>query len=599
MTKSLKILNQNRLLQTSKAGIEAQDDEEFKTFLNLARLPSVKRLYLDTESNGQTLKDERGHAIGTSIDFSIDGEFGYSYYFPFRHKSDNLSFSYRDGIRDLIQEGKHEIVAHHYRHDALALKSLGIQVPGLNFRCTMLLVHDCDENKLSYRLDYISRELGLPGKARDKHFDNCIKLLGWDGMPPSSMSEYASTDASLLRPIMGHYEPIYLAEDETNGKRLEYDKKFMLLLNKIELNGIKVDLKLAERKIEEGEKRLQEIQNELGMNPNSNTDLKKLLIDDLGLPIVKTSPKTGKPSFDKKAMEIYEPMLERSQSPVAKLVLEYRGYNKAVSTYWKSYLTHVSPDGRIRPNFNLHRTNSRRLSCDSPNGQNIPKVSDKPWSQDVKQGFIPEEDCGLWEADYAQLEFRLGAAYGHQDDLIAIFDDPERDIFTEMSVALAMSRFDTKTLNYSLQYGAGVKRISEAFNVPPARATRIRDNYFNTYPGLAKATKLAARAAINQGFIRTWTGRRRHFQNPRLEAHKAFNAVVQSGAADIVKRQMLRLDEELPADCRMVLQIHDSIVFEIPKGKEIIYGPQIIQIMEDVRPNFGVKFKVDFHKWGT
>lgn len=559
-------------------------------------------MHLDTESNGQSLKDERGHAIGISIDYEVDGGFGYSYYFPFRHKPEyeaNLDFSYRDGIKELIENSGREIVAHHARHDILALNSLGIQIPGLNFRCTMLLAHDCDENKLSYRLDYISRELGLPGKARDKHFDNCIKLLGWDGMPPSSMSEYASTDASLLRPIMDHYLPIYEAEDETGGKRLEYDKKFMLLLNKMELTGIKVDLPLAERKIEEGEKRLQEISNDLGMNPNSNNDLKKLLVDDLGLPIFKTSVKTGKPSFDKKAMERYEPLLRNLDRREAQLILEYRGYQKAVSTYWKSYLTYVSPDGRIRPNFNLHRTNSRRLSCDTPNGQNIPKVSDKPWSKDVKQGFIPEDGYGLWEADYAQLEFRLGAAYGHQHDLIAIFADPERDIFTEMSVALAMSRFDTKTLNYSLQYGAGVKRVSEAFNVPPARAKLIRDNYFNTYPGLAKATSLAARAAIRQGFIRTWTGRRRHFENPAAEAHKAFNAVVQSGAADIVKRQMLRLDEELDPECRMVLQIHDSIVFEIPNGKEEIYRPQIIRIMEDVRPDFGVKFKVDWHRWGT
>ena len=583
-------------MQTSNPN--SKDNSEFQTFLKLARLPSVERLYLDTESNGQSLKDERGHSIGISVDYSIDGEYGYSYYFPFRHKVDNLSLSYRDGIKDLIETSGKEVVAHHARHDILALESLGIKIPGLQFRCTMLLAHDVDENELSYKLDYLSKKLGLPGKARDKHFDNCIKLLGWDGIPPSEMAEYASTDASLLRPMMDHYLPIYEKEDETNGVRLEYDKKFMLLLNKIEKNGFKVNLELAESEIERGEKRKSEIVDELKLNPSSNPDLKKLLIDELELPIFKKSVKTGKPSFDKAAMEYYMPLLERMNNSTAHRVVEYRGYQQAISLYWKAYLEHVSPDGRVRPNLNLHRARTHRLSCDSPNGQQIPKISDKAWNGHIKQGIIPEEGFMLWEADYAQLEFRLGAAYGQEKDLIAIFDDPERDIFTEMSIALAMSRFDTKTLNYSIQYGAGIQRISDAFGVSRSEAKLIRENYFDTYRGLKKASEMAARAAIGQGFIRTWTGRRRHFENPRQEAHKAFNAVVQSGAADIVKRQMLKLDEELDPECRMVLQIHDSVVFEIPIGKERIYGPQIVKIMEDVKPDFGVRFKVDFHKWG-
>jgi DNA polymerase I len=591
MNDPMRVMNPSPLLE--KPTSISKEDSEFQIFLAMARLPEVKRLGVDTESNGQSLKDGRGFTIGISIDFAVNESMAYSYYFPFRHKVNNISLSYRDELKELIEKGGKEIVCHHTRHDILAMSSLGINCP-FDFNDTMLLAHSVDENKLSYRLDYISKELGLPGKARDKHFDQAIKLLGWDGMPPSSMGEYAATDATLLRPIYDYYKPIYDSEDGTGGELWTYDKRFMLLLNNIELTGAKVDLALAERELERGEARMKEISKELGLNPGSRNDLEELLIRKLELPVVRSSPKTDNPSFDKKAMEVYEGYLEKLNSPVAKLVLEYRGYQKATSSYWKAYINHVSPDGRIRPNFNLHRTVTHRLSCDTPNTQQIPRVTQKEWSKYVKQGFIAEDG-------YSQLEFRLGAAYAHQTDLIEIFNDPNRDIFDEMSVDLNMLRHDTKTLNYTIQFGGGVNRISEAFGIPKENAKFIRDNYFNTYTGFRKIIQMASQTCEGQGFVRTWSGRRRHFEDRYGEAHKAFNAVIQGGAADIVKRQMIRLADAIGWDnpeCRMILQVHDSIVFEILKSKVEYYSRIIKKVLEDVVPDFGVKFKVDVHEWG-
>ena len=594
----MKVMNPLPHLKDSNPN--SKENSEFQIFLGMARLPEVDTLFVDTESNGQSLKDGRGFTIGISIDFAVNDYTAYSYYFPFRHKTDNLSLSYRDELKELIEKGGKKIVCHHTRHDILANNSLGIKVP-FDFDDTMLLAHSVDENKLSYKLDYIAKELGLPGKARDNHFEQAIKLLGWDGMPPANMAEYAATDATLLRPIYSHYKPIYDSEDESNGELWHYDRRFMLLLNNIELTGAKVDLQLAEREAERGEARMAEIAKELGLNPGSRNDLEELLINKLELPVVKSSPKTNNPSFDKKAMEVYEGYLEKLNSPVAQLVLEYRGYQKAVSSYWKAYLNHVSPDGRIRPNFNLHRTVTHRLSCNTPNTQQIPRITQKEWSKYVKQGFIAEDGYALIEADYSQLEFRLGAAYAQQKDLIEIFNDPNRDIFDEMSIDLSMLRHDTKTLNYTIQFGGGVKRISEAFNIPPANAKLIRDNYFNTYTGFRKVIQMANQTAQGQGFVRTWTGRRRHFEDPYGEAHKAFNAVIQGGAADIVKRQMIRLADAIGWDnpeCRMILQVHDSIVFEIIKGKVEYYSRIIKKVLEDVVPDFGVQFRVDVHEWG-
>lgn len=580
-------------------GVQASNNVEFQQFLAFANLPQVKYLHVDTESNGQPLKDGRGHAIGLSIDICYDGTNAFSYYFPFRHRTEgNLDFSYRDKLKELIESKP--TIAQNTRFDILSLKTLGIEM-GFDFEDTMLLAHNVDENLFGYGLDQLAKGLGYDGKAKEKHFDKAVQLFGWDGLPVDFMGDYAAVDASLLRPIFNHYKPIYDAEDDSNGELWDYDKKFMLLLNDIEGIGARVDLNLAEQEIERGEKRMQELTNDIGLNPGSTTQLQELLFEHLGIPVNDAfrSKKTGKPSLDKRAMEYYETQLELLGSPVAQQVLEYRGYQKAVSSYWKAYVTHVSPDGRIRPNFNLHRTLTNRLSCDTPNLQQIPRITAKPWNRLVKAGFIPEDGYEIWEADYSQLEMRLTAAYSKDQVLIDIFDDDTRDLFTEMSIAMGLPRDPIKTGVYATGYGAGLDKLASVFG-NMQMAIQFKNEYRTNYPGIQKVTNMATAAAKGQGFIRYWSKRRRHFGNLEKEAHKAFNSVIQGGAADIVKRVMIRLHENVHdiEECRMILQVHDSVWFEIRKDKVDHYRKEITNTMQDVQPDFGVRFKIDFHKLG-
>lgn len=559
-------------------------------------------LHIDTESNGQPIKDGRGFAIGMSIDFELDPHTAYSYYFPFRHRNgSNLNWDYRDKLKPIIEDPKKTKVAHNARFDIESAKTLGIDF-GMNFECTMLCAHSVDENLPSYKLDWLARDLGLPGKARDGQFDKWVKLLGWDGVPPENMGEYACTDATLLRPLHRHYKSIYNSEDDSNGEVWENDKEFMLLLNEIERNGARVDLDLAEKEIDRGTSRMAELTRDIGLNPGSRDQLEELLIGRLNLrvPDWARSDKTGRPSFDKKAMEYYEEELLLLGSPVAQQVLEYRGYQKAVSSYWKAYLTHVSPDGRIRPNFNLHRTLTHRLSCDTPNLQQIPRVTAKPWNRLVKSGFIPEDGFEIWEADYSQLELRLTAAYANQQNLIEIFKDPSRDLFSEMAASLGLERDPTKTLVYAMGYGAGIKKIAAILGVSLDEARQIKNRYFSDYDGFQTVTQMAQQTCKGQGFIRTWTTRRRHFANPMAEAHKAFNSVIQMGAADIVKRVMVNTRKNLDPEVRMILQVHDSVWYEIPKGPKLeYYKNEIVRNMEIMPKDFGVPFKVDIHRIGA
>lgn len=573
-------------------------------FLKMAELPEVKRLHIDTESNGENLKDGRGFATGMSIDISPDGLNAYSYYFPFRHPRDNLDFSYLNELKRLIEHGNKTITMQFARHDIRALRTFGIETP-FDFECTMLIAHSVDENLYSYSLDSLARGLGYDGKAKDKHFENVIKVMGWGNIPPSFSAEYAATDASLLRPIINEYRARYDEEDETDGELWRHDREIQLVLNSMEEAGIKVDLDLAAEEVERGEKRMQELTNEIGLNPGSRDQLETLIVDRLNIPVPNwaRSAKTGNPSFDKRAMEYYDEKLQELGSPVAKQVLEYRGFQKAVSSYWRSYIEKVSPDGRIRPNFNLHRTKTKRLSADEPNTQQIPRVTEKPWNNKVKAGFLAEEGFDLWEADYSQIEMRMFAAYAREQKLIEIFMDPDRDLFTEMSLAMGLPRPDTKTGVYATGYGAGLNKLATIFGSVEA-AKRFKDSYFSIYPGLQGVTDNATRIAKGQGFVRYWSKRRRHFADPMAEGHKAMNSVLQGGAADVVKRQMVRVwkgpcDYNNNPECKMLLQVHDSIVFEIEKGKVDKYRPEIVSIMEDVQPDFGVPFRVDFHRWGS
>lgn len=578
----------------------ASDNQEFKLFLKLAEHAPV--LGVDTESNGQDLRDGRGHAMGMSVAFKYDGINGYSYYFPFRHEdSGNLGWDYRDKLKTLVESKP--ITCHNLKFDILSLKSLGIIAPP-DSRCSMLAAHNVKEDQLSFALDYQARNvLGIPGKMRDDDFENIKKAFGWGGIPSYAMADYGAHDAVLHLAVHDYYWPRFMDEEPDNPERWKVELDFLYLLNKIETQGIEVDLDLAQQQILMGEFRMTELMDDLGYNPGSRKDLEKLLIEDLGLPIFPGQRSAaGNLSFAKKFMEEYEEILLYSpkyqNSPVAGNILEYRGYQKAVSSYWKAYLRLVSPDGRLRPNFMQHGTKTGRLSCRDPNLQQIPRVTEKPWNRRVKSGFLARSGYTLWEADYSQLEMRLQAAYSKEPLLIEVFNDDSRDLFTEMAKELGLERHEAKTLNYALGYGARPKKVAMMLGRTEMQGERIYNNYFRTYSKLHDLTENATRKAKHQGFIRYWTNRRRHFNSPQMEAHKALNSVMQGGAAEIVKRTMIRLDKELDPECLMELQVHDSVWFEIPEGQEKKHLPEIKRIMEDVQPNFGIPFKVDIHEIG-
>lgn len=561
---------------------------------------------VDTETNGYDIRDGRGYGYGISIAGRIPGLGVVSTYLPFRHPtgpsgtSHNLELLQLAELKKKIENYKGYLVFHNAKFDLESLRTFGIYYTG-KFYCTMLMAHMINENfPYSKSLDSCGKYyLKDEGKKMSPMFTGFLKVYGWSGMLAEIIFEYAAYDADLTFRL---WEVLY--EKFTKEQLQEYwdthKQDFHHVIRAMERRGVRVDTNLCRKMTVLGENAMLDVVELLGdRNPGSPKTLKELLLDELGLPVVKRSQKTGAPSFDKKAMEVYEQILERQDSPIAEWILAYRGWQKSVSSNYKPYVELLSPDGRLRPNYKLHGTKTGRMSCEKPNLQQIPRSGEKPWNGQMKQAFIPEEGFRLWEADYGQLELRLASAYANELGLKTIFAEG-RDVFTEMSEQLGMARHDTKTLTYTIQYGGGINRISTVFGVSAERASDIRENFYLTYPGFRAKSAIAAQKAKAKGKLRLWSGRYRHFAYPADEAHKAFNSVIQGGAADIVERTMVRLYKNVDNEdeCRMLLQVHDSVVFEIKEGLEDKYHPLIKKAMEEVEPDFGVRFAVDIHEWG-
>lgn len=376
-----------------------------------------------------------------------------------------------------------------------------------------------------------------------------------------------------------------IAELQVTQTLWEIESDFIRLMAQIKERGIKVDAEFSRAKAIEGTRIQNEISSRLGWNPGSSQQIGKYLIGDLGLPILKRSPKTGDASFDKEALEEYEYYLAATQDPVAKDVLTYRGWQKTVSSNYEAYLELMDENEILHPNYKVHGTRTARLSCEKPNLQQIPRSNPKPWNGDVKKAFTVRE-TGLFHYtfDFKQVEFRLAAAYAKEKELLEIFNSGA-DIFSEMANRLQRPRHQIKTFVYSTLYGAGKAKVALVLGMPRSESDELYDEYHGTWPGFRRVSEKATQLATNDGYIDYWTGRRRHLH--RGETHKAFNSIIQGGAFEIVKRRMLALKEE-----PIVLQVHDSITIEQDNSLDT---DRIKRTMEAVpeSSHFGVKFEVD------
>jgi DNA polymerase-1 len=246
-------------------------------------------------------------------------------------------------------------------------------------------------------------------------------------------------------------------------------------------------------------------------------------------------------------------------------LLEYRDAIKRESTYFGNYLgCCAESDNVIHPNFRQAGTVTGRMSCNQPNLQNIP--AEDPSVYPIRRAFIPRPGFVFVSIDYAQMEFRLMLEYANQTDLIEQIKNG-LDPHDATANLTGLSRKPAKTLNFGLLYGMGIAKLAKAIGVSDAEAKSFKYKYFDRLPGVKRFIRTSSDRQASRGYTFSWTGRRFYIDDPKW-SYKAANSIIQGGCADICKLAMVRLFNYLREyHSRMVLQVHDEILFEIDIGE--------------------------------
>jgi DNA polymerase-1 len=354
------------------------------------------------------------------------------------------------------------------------------------------------------------------------------------------------------------------------------------VLARMERAGIRIDVgffnDMARRLRDELGALEREIHILAGMefNLNSTAQLREVLFEKLDLPVVKRT-KTG-PSTDASVLE----QLAADGHDVPRLMLEYRELEKLRGTYVEALPRLVLPStGRIHTSFNQTVAATGRLSSSDPNLQNIPIRT--ALGREIRRGFIAAEGCRLLGADYSQIELRVLAHFSGDAPLVDAFREG-RDVHRQtaavifdvpVDVVTAEQRARAKTINFATLYGQGAFSLAQQLGVSREEAQAFIDAYFERFSGVRAFLDAQVEQARERGWVETLMGRRRPV--PELRSSNwnvrqfgeriAQNTPIQGTAADLIKQAMLDIDQELRArgdDARMLLQVHDELLFEVP-----------------------------------
>ncbi len=324
-------------------------------------------------------------------------------------------------------------------------------------------------------------------------------------------------------------------------------------------------------------------------NINSPKQIANILYDKLGL---KANKNRGTSLAELTSIE--------NEHPIVSKILEYRKYAKLVGTYIDGLVVHVKEDGKIHSYFNQAQTSTGRLSSSSPNLQNI-SARDEEGKLIRKAFHYDDENISLLSFDYSQIELRVLASLSGSSDYIELFKSGEdvhastaAKIFGTNDVTSEMRR-KAKAVNFAIIYGSTVYGLSEQIGTTPQEAGRIIRNFYSSYPEVGEYLNEIVRTCERQGYVTTMFGRRRYFRDindpvfSKREAARraALNAPIQGSAADLIKVAMIKVDEFLSKNkykTKMVLQIHDELIFAVPNEELGIMKNELKNIMENAVP---------------
>ncbi len=490
----------------------------------------------------------------------------------------------REVLGPVLESGDTEKTGHNIKYDLKVLEAHGLPVENVKWD-TMIASYCLDPSRRSHSLDNLSmdhfRHRMIPYQDLFEKGDRTKDIRT---VPLERLSYYACEDADFTLRLRELFEP-ELDNTEAGVLFADIEMPLSFVLKGMELEGMGVDTKklkaLSGKVAAELDRLTGEIYDLAGetFNINSGKQLQEILFEKLGLPSSRKT-KTGRSTDVRVLTEL------AVENPIAGLILEYRQLTKLSGTYIDALPKLVSSKtGRIHTSFNQTVTATGRLSSSDPNLQNIPIRTEM--GRRIREAFIPRKGNVLVDADYSQIELRIMAHLSGDPELVAAFRE-KADIHTrtaarifgvEVKDVTHDMRSRAKTINFGVMYGQGPRALSQQLRIPFDEAKEFIDEYFEKYPGIRDFIDSSKESAREKGYAETLLGRRRPLPeidsgDGRLRSFAeriAVNMPIQGTAADMIKIAMIDIDDAIMEEglgARMVLQVHDELVFDVPLDEQ-------------------------------
>ena len=590
-----------------------QPDKNYQTILTQTELDSL----ITTISNAElisfdlettSVKSLEADIVGLS--FSVKANTGYyiPVEYPEKESKPGLTLDIvLENLKPIFENDSNRFCGQNIKYDALVLSRYGIHLENIVFD-SMIAEYMLHPEKNSYKMDYLSIDyLNYRMVPIDALIGTGLHQKSMAEVPLEDIAFYASEDADIAFQLAGILKD-KLEEESLFEPYNEIEIPLIPVLTTIEKNGVYLNLdflaELSRKFGEELELLTEKIHQMAGreFNINSPKQLGKILFDELELkPIRKRST----------AVEVLQVL--KNYHPLPEEVLKYRHLAKLKNTYVDAMPNYVNKaTGRVHTSLNQTIAATGRLSSTSPNFQNIPIRTET--GREVRKAFVSQNsDWVILSADYSQVELRIMAHYSQEPELISAFAE-DADIhsrtaamvngITESEVT-ADQRRSAKVVNFGIMYGAGPYRMSQELGINMADAKTLIDNYFDTYPGIRKYMDKTLSLARDRGYVETLYKRRRKTGNlnasnrniVQAEERVAINMPIQGTAADIIKIAMINIHKKMDSEnyqSKMILQIHDELLFECPQAEVEKLAAMVIEEMEGA-VQLSVPLKVDWN----
>jgi DNA polymerase-1 len=565
---------------------------------------------VDTETTSED--PMRAELVGISLSTKPH----HGYYIPVGHryigapKQLDLEFVIQE-LKPILEDGNIPKYGQNIKYDIIVLSHYGIEIKGTQFD-PMLASYVLNPSKRSHKMDNLAEEyLHYQTITYKEVAGSGAKQVTLDMVPVESVSEYSCEDADVTLQLTRVLRP---KVEEQNLQQLYQQVELPLIdvLATMERHGVKVDTQLLQELSTEFAGKLksigQEIYDRAGQefNINSPKQLGEILFEKLQMPFAKKT-KTG---YSTNVDTLTD--LARAGYEIPAKILDYRQLSKLKSTYTDALPKQINPKtGRIHTSYNQTVTATGRLSSSDPNLQNIPIRTTE--GRRIRQAFIPEDGSLLLSADYSQIELRILAHVTGDEELIKAYQHDE-DIHTKTAVrlfGLAPSditpdmRREAKTVNFSVIYGISAFSLSKDLNIPRNEAQRYIDEYFSLYKGVKQFIDDTISSTRKHGYVTTLLNRIRYIPDIHSKNHNvrqfaertAVNTPIQGTAADMIKLAMIAIHNKFMRgypDVKMIVQVHDELVFEITENRTDEIRNLVVNEMESVL-DLKVPIKVDAH----